>query len=88
MPIIRPVSDLRNNFNEISELCHAEHEPVFVTRQGKGDMVVMSQAYYEMLINMLDLYQKLDEAELLDASGDKGISHHIMMKRLKERITC
>ncbi|HLP44984.1 MAG TPA: hypothetical protein VK186_26885 [Candidatus Deferrimicrobium sp.] len=77
MPIIRSVSDLRNNFNEISELC-----------QGKGDMVVMSQAYYEMLINMLDLYQKLDEAELSDASGKKGISHRIMMKHLKERITC
>jgi len=88
MPIIRPVSDLRNNFNEISEICHAEQEPVFVTRQGKGDMVVMSQAYYEMLINMRDLYQKLDEAESLDAAGDKGISHKIMMKRLRERITC
>ncbi len=45
MPIIRPVSDLRNNFNEISELCHAGNEPVFITRQGKGDMVVMSHAH-------------------------------------------
>lgn len=87
MPIIRPVSDLRNNFNEISAICHAEHEPVFVTRQGREDMVVMSQVYYEMLINKLDLYQKLDEAEFLDASGDEGISHQEMMKRLRERIT-
>lgn len=87
MPIIRPVSDLRNNFNEISAICHTEHEPVFVTRQGREDMVVMSQVYYEMLINKLDLYQKLDEAEFLDAAGDKGISHQEMMKRLRERIT-
>ncbi|UCH98199.1 MAG: type II toxin-antitoxin system Phd/YefM family antitoxin [Candidatus Aminicenantes bacterium] len=86
MPIIRPVSDLRNNFNEISELCHSENEPVFVTRQGKGDMVVMSHAHYEMLINLLELYQKLGEAEALDASEDEGIPHRDMMKRLKERI--
>jgi prevent-host-death family protein len=85
MPIIRPVSDLRNNFNEISAICHAEHEPVFVTRQGREDMVVMSQVYYDTLIKKLDLYQKLDEAELLDASGDEGISHREMMKRLRER---
>jgi prevent-host-death family protein len=86
MPVIRPVSDLRNNFNEISELCHAGNEPVFVTRQGKGDMVVMSHAHYEMLTNLLDLYQKLGEAEAQDASGDEGISHHEMMRRLEERI--
>jgi len=77
MPTIRPVSDLRNNFNEISELCRSKDEPVFVTRQGKG----------EMLTGLLELYQKLGEAEDLDASGDKGISHEEMMKRLKERIT-
>jgi len=87
MPIIKPVSDLRNNFSEISELCHAGNEPVFVTRQGKEDMVVMSHTHYEMLTNLLDLYQKLGEGEALDAAGDKGISHHDMMKRLKERIT-
>jgi len=86
MPIIRPVSDLRNNFNEISELCHAENEPVFVTRQGKGDMVVMSHAHYEMLTRMLELYQKLGEAEALDISIDEGIPHPEMMKRLKARI--
>ena len=86
MPVIRPVSDLRNNFNEISELCHAENEPVFVTRQGKGDMVVMSHTHYEMLTRMLELYQKLGEAEALDASGDEGVPHREMMERLKARI--
>ena len=88
MPIIRSASDLKNHFNQLSEICHEEREPIFVTRQGKEDMVLMSHAYYEMLIKMLDLYQKLEEAELLDASGDKGISHQIMMKRLRERIQC
>lgn len=86
MPFIRPVSDLRNNFNDISELCHTENEPVFITRQGKGDMVVMSHTHYEMLINLVELYQKLDDAEVLDASGEEGITHLEMMKRLKARI--
>ncbi len=86
MPVIRPVSDLRNKFNEISELCHTAKEPVFVTRQGKEDMVVMSHAHYEMLTNLLELYRKLGEAEVADASGDDGISHREMMNRLRERI--
>ncbi len=86
MPVIRPVSDLRNNFNEISELCHSENEPIFITRQGKGDMVVMSHAHYEMLTNRLELYRELNEAEALDAAGETGISHREMMQRLRERI--
>ncbi|MDP4160454.1 MAG: type II toxin-antitoxin system prevent-host-death family antitoxin, partial [Bacillota bacterium] len=39
MPIIKPISDLRNNFNEISEICHKESEPVFITKNGQGDLV-------------------------------------------------
>jgi PHD/YefM family antitoxin component YafN of YafNO toxin-antitoxin module len=58
---------------EISELCHDEDQPVFITRNGKGDMVVMSHAYYERLQSILDLYKKLGEAEVLDASGEQGI---------------
>ncbi len=86
MPIIRPVSDLRNNFNDISELCHSENEPVFITKQGKEDMVVMSHAHYEMLFHKFELYRKLDEAEALDKAGDSGISHIKMMQRLRKRI--
>lgn len=86
MPVIRPVSDLRNKFNEISDLCHKENEPVFITKQGKGDMVIMSQAHYEMLLNLVDLCKKLREAEAQDASGDSGISHQKMMERLRKRI--
>jgi prevent-host-death family protein len=86
MPIIKPISDLRNNFNEISELCHKENEPVFITRQGKGDMVVMSQTHYETLNNLIELYIKLGDAEYLDAAGETGISHKEMMERLRRRI--
>jgi len=83
MPLIRPISDLRNRALEISELCHAEEQPIFITRNGKGDLVVMSQAHYERLQSLIELYQKLGEAEVLDAAGDKGISHTDLMNKLK-----
>ena len=88
MPLIRPISDLRNRALEISELCHSEDQAVFITRNGKGDMVVMSQAHYERLNNLIELYEKLGEAESLDTAGDRGISHQELMKRLKAKIKC
>ena len=86
MPIIKPISDLRNRAVEISELCHLEDQPVFITRNGKGDMVVMSLAHYERLQSMLELYDKLGEAEALDATGEKGITHEELFRRLKAKI--
>ena len=86
MPLIRPISHLRNRANEISEFCHSEDKPVFVTKNGQGDLVVMSQAHYERLHGLLELYQKLGEAEALDAAGEKGITHRDMMKRLSKKI--
>ena len=86
MPLIRPISDLRNRALEISEICHSEEQPVFITRNGKGDLVVMSQAHYERLQGLIELYQKLGEAEVLDSVGEKGISHRDMINRLKAKI--
>lgn len=48
MPQIRPITDLRNT-TEISELCHARREPVFITKNGYGDLVIMSIETYEAL---------------------------------------
>jgi len=87
MPLIRPVSDLRNRFTEISELCHSEDQPIFITKKGKGDLVVMSQAHYERLSGLLELYQQLGETEALDAAGEKGITHGKIMRRLRASIT-
>ncbi len=84
---IRPMSDLRNHTNEISELCHKENQPIFVTRNGYSDLVVMSLAHYEQLLNRLQLYQKLGEAEILDAAGEEGMSHEAMMAHIKDRIS-
>jgi prevent-host-death family protein len=86
MPLIRPISDLRNRANEISEICHSADEPIFITKNGQGDLVVMSQAHYERLNALLELYQKLGEAEALDAAGEKGITHHELMQRIRQRI--
>ena len=79
MPLIRPISDLRNRSSEISELCHSEDQPIFITKKGKGDLVVMSQAHYERLHSLIELYQKLGEAEALDAAGEQGITHHFLL---------
>ena len=86
MPMIRPISDLRNKAIEISKLCHEEDQPVFITRNGKGDMVVMSQAHFERMDNLIDLYQKLAAAEHMDAMGEKGTLHQTLMERLKAKI--
>ncbi|MBI4371525.1 MAG: type II toxin-antitoxin system Phd/YefM family antitoxin [Elusimicrobia bacterium] len=85
MPIIRPISDLRNHTQAISALCHRHSEPVFITKNGKDDLVVMSQAAYEQQRARLELYERLDEAASDAAGGDRGISHARMMAKLKKR---
>lgn len=61
MPAIRPSADLRNNYNEISEFCHEYSEPIFITKNGKGDLAVMSIEEYERLSGKFELYQMLDK---------------------------
>ncbi|MBP7553275.1 MAG: type II toxin-antitoxin system Phd/YefM family antitoxin [Spirochaetes bacterium] len=86
MPAIKPISDLRNKFNEISELCHNEEEPVFITKNGEGDLVVMSIEHFEKMQSLLDLYQKLGEAEIESNTDVSRISHKDLMRKMKERI--
>lgn len=85
MPLIKPISDLRNKANEISNLCHNENQPVFITKKGKGDLVVMSHTYYDRISSLLDLYQKLGEAEALDSAGEKGKSHKVIIENLRKK---
>lgn len=86
MPTIKPISDLRNNFNEISEICHKESEPVFITKNGQGDLVVMSMALYEKQQALLDLYQKLGEAEAQSSAHMARISHKELINKLRNRV--
>lgn len=63
MKLIRPVSDLRNNFAEISRTVHETEQPVFLTKNGYGDMVVLSMEAFEKLQMDSEIYFKLQEAE-------------------------
>ena len=49
MALIRPCADLRNNYNEISRICHETNEPIYITKNGTNDLVVLSDAAYENL---------------------------------------
>lgn len=62
MPQIRPITDLRNT-TEISELCHARPEPLFITKNGYGDLVVMSIETYEKMIETARTDAAIGEAE-------------------------
>ena len=61
MPNIRSSADLRNNYNDISSYCHAYNEPVFITKNGKGDLAVMSIEAYEGLTSRFELYSQIKE---------------------------
>lgn len=61
MPTIRSSADLRNSYNEISTFCHEYGEPVFITKNGKGDLAVMSIETYERLLGRFELYGLLQE---------------------------
>ena len=63
MPSIKSSTDLRNNYNEISAFCHKNREPVYITKNGQGDLAVMSIETYEMLVGRMELYRLLDEGE-------------------------
>ena len=52
MALIRPCADLRNNYNEISKICHETKEPMYITKNGTNDLVVLSDEAYEEIINM------------------------------------
>ncbi|NLI11211.1 type II toxin-antitoxin system Phd/YefM family antitoxin [Pelotomaculum propionicicum] len=86
MPKIRPISDLRNNANEISEFCHNAREPVFITKNGVGDMVVMSIEVYERQQAQLELYTKLAEAEAEIANGVEGKDFFEFAKKLRANV--
>ncbi|MBQ3702428.1 MAG: type II toxin-antitoxin system prevent-host-death family antitoxin [Oscillospiraceae bacterium] len=84
MPNIRPVSDLRNHFAEITKEAQLSGEPVFLTKNGVGSIVVMSMESYEQ--NRYDsmVYDKLREAELQAASTSERRSHEEVMAKARE----
>ena len=82
MPKIRPISDLRNKAHEISRLCHETGQPVFITKNGQDDLVVLSVAAWEREQARLELYRLLDESLADEKAGDKGVLLKTFRKRL------
>jgi len=84
MPNIRSSTDLRNNYNEISAFCHESREPVFITKNGQGDLAVMSIETYEMLSGKLELYHLLDEGRAAVKNGRKRPLEDVVQNIRKE----
>src|SRR5574344_690281 len=70
MATIRSSSDLRNKYNEISDFCNKYNEPVFITKNGTGDLVVLSNAEYERLSGKAELHRLLDEGLFAIKNGN------------------
>lgn len=81
--LIKPSTALRNEYNEISSLCKEKMEPVFLTKNGYGDLVVMSIEAYKIREEMLDLREKLLEAEAQRLAGAQTYSIDEVSERLK-----
>jgi len=83
MPVIRKSADLRNNYGEISEFCHQYREPVFITKNGQGDLAIMSIETYEEINGKLELYQKILTG-LTQIKNGETIPENIMMAKIKQ----
>lgn len=83
MPQIRPITDLRNT-TEISELCHNSQEPIFITKNGYGDMVVMSNETYEREIAAAEIFRKLLVAQKQIDSGE-GMDGESFLEQMREK---
>lgn len=71
---ILPLTSLRNQYNEISEKCKQTGEPIYLTKNGKGELVIMSLEVYEKQLTLLKLKEKLLDIELEQKSGAKSYS--------------
>lgn len=86
MKMIRPVSDLRNNFADISKTVHETAKPVFLTKNGYGDMVVLSMEAFESLQFESEVYFKLREAEREAELTDKRYSSKEVLRAMRAAI--
>ena len=95
MPQIRPITDLRNT-NDISDACHTVKEPIFITKNGYGDLVVMSIETYEQIVETQAIDNAISEAEeeyeatgiLLDAKETLASLRRMQIRISKLRNNC
>lgn len=86
MPSIRSSADLRNSYNEISSFCHQHGEPVFITKNGKGDLAVLSIEAYEQLLGRFELYSLLqDGMDDIQAGNTRPFSEAVTEIRARKK---
>jgi prevent-host-death family protein len=81
---IKPSTTLRNDYSSISSMAHQSQEPIFITKNGKGDLVVMSIEAYEEREKVLRHRESILEAELSRISGEKTYKLEEVQNRIKE----
>jgi len=86
MPSIRPSSDLRNKYNEISDFCHKYSEPVYITKNGQGDLAVMSIETFERIIGKFELYKLLNEG-IIDVRNKRVLSAEDVFTQVESAIS-
>lgn len=86
MPQIRPVSDLRNSFADISRTVHETREPVILTKNGYGDMVVMSYEEYQSIQYEMGVTRELRAAELEAETTTERHAHEDVMAGIRDRL--
>lgn len=84
MPQIKPITDLRNT-NEISDLCHAKKEPIFITKNGYGDLVVMSIETFDSMLQDREVDVTIAEAEAGFTSDDQLVDARDALLKLKRK---
>jgi prevent-host-death family protein len=85
MPVIKKSADLRNNYGEISAFCHKYREPVFITKNGEGDLAVMSIETYEILPGKNELYKFIQEG-IDDIKNGKTLTEEDVLKNMKQAL--
>jgi len=86
MPIIRPLSEFQTRTDELLKSCQEHDQPIFLTENGYGRVVLMSQTVFDRMQLMMNLRNKLDEAKQSIASGDKGITIAELRRRSRARL--
>lgn len=80
MALIRPCADLRNNYNEISKICHETKEPIYITRNGTNDLVVLSDEAYEKITK---IKEETEEERIDRLISEKFDKHYATFEEFK-----
>ncbi|QNO15851.1 type II toxin-antitoxin system Phd/YefM family antitoxin [Alkalicella caledoniensis] len=84
--IIKPSTSIRQDYNNFSKYCHEIDEPVYITRNGEADLVVMSHETYKRMEARFKLQSKLLVAEKEISEGKELLEHHELMARMRKKI--